>query len=397
MPLTPLGPSTSALSRTFAPRSLAVPRARGRLVFTWDDNFSDWMTEVAAVAARYNQRHTFFIQTNQIGQASRLSAADIAALHAAGHEIGSHGVTHANIPTLAVADRVTEYEQSKATLEAIVGAGQVTSFAWPFGADSSGALSPEIVGRYDRSFRVAGNYAIAGDGPRPWRIGRLNWDNTNTSVIRGMVRFAQQNDVTIVILCHDPGAATYPTVSEVAEVLNLAGQLGVPCVTAAEAFPSWNTVPNISFEEGDLDGWTKTLTGAGTAAAVTDTPATGLPGTKSAKLVTTQLTDKAIISAPVVLHPTFGTWAIQCRARVNIANAGTGGVFAEVLEYHVGTGLLATSSSTAITSTSWTTVTKTFTANARTSFAVVQLRVENCVAEAWFDHVSVGSADHVSG
>lgn len=391
------GPSTAALTASFASRTLAFPRARGRLVFTWDDNFADWMTEVAPIAARYNQRHTFFIQTNQIAQPSGLSAADIAALSAAGHEIGSHGVTHANIPTLAVADRVIEYEQSKAALEAIVGAGKVTSFAWPFGADNSGGLSPEIVGRYDRSFRVAGNYVISGDGPRPWRIGRLNWDNNNTHVLRGMVRFAQQNDVTVVVLCHDPGAPSYPTVSEVTEVLTLAGELGVPCITAAEAFPSWNALPNISFEDGSLDGWTKTLTGAGTATAVTDTPPAGLPGTKSAKLVTTQLTDKAIISAPVVLSPNFGTWAIQLRARVNITNAGTGGVFAEVLEYHVGTGLLATSTSTAITGTSWTTVTKTFTANARTSFAVVQLRVENCIAEAWFDHISVGSADHVSG
>ncbi len=367
---------------------------RGVLCFTWDDNYADWLTEVTPYTA--NQRHTFFIQTNQIDQPGHLTSEQILGLFNDGHEIGSHSVTHQMMASLTPAQRQPEWDDSKATLEAIVGAGNVTSFAYP-SSSYTADINAEGLGRYQRLCRVDGTFMVPASGSvKPRIIGRRNWGATNTAEIKQWVRYAKNNDVIVVILNHDPGATNYPTLAETAEVLTLAHTLGVPCMRLDEVFPSIDTVPNSSFESG-LDGWTVTATGAGAATTVTDTPDAGLHGTKSAKLTTSSNTDTVNIQTTVPVETGKGTWALQIRARVLISDPGTGGVTVEVEERSAVGGILATSVSSNITSTSWTKVSRTFVPNAATAFAHVRLKVSNCTAQAWFDHAAIAPTNDVYG
>ena len=58
----------------------------------------------------------------------------------AGHEIGSHSVTHPNLAQISQEQLDYELTHSKQYLESIVGIGQVNNFATPYGAYSNNVI-----------------------------------------------------------------------------------------------------------------------------------------------------------------------------------------------------------------------------------------------------------------
>lgn len=65
--------------------------------------------------------------------------------------------------------------------------------------------------------------------------------------------------------------------------MQLAHDLGIPCLTSAEAFPSSDLIVNPGFEAG-LAGWVRQVTGNDIVESSTQTADTGLTGTKVARL-----------------------------------------------------------------------------------------------------------------
>ena len=95
--------------------------------------------EGASVLARYSGRATYYAIADRIPTyASKLSshphldATALRNLSQAGHEIGSHSVTHRNLSTLADSDVLNEARLSKSILSDVIGR-DVTSFCYPFG------------------------------------------------------------------------------------------------------------------------------------------------------------------------------------------------------------------------------------------------------------------------
>jgi hypothetical protein len=207
---------------------------------------------------------------------------------------------------------------------------------------------------------------------------------------------AASQPVRIVVMGHEPGGAGQCTLAETLECMQLAYDLGVPCITLEEAFPSWYTIPNPGFEEG-LAGWEPEHSGSGTVAAVTDSPYTGLAGTMSLKLSTADVGSTASATAVGIVQSNSGRWAIQGRARAVIRAAGVGGAFMEVLERDGAGTVIARTSTPAITSSTWSKFSTLFTPDSRTAYVQVRARLENCNADAYFDHVSLGTANDVSG
>lgn len=105
--------------------------------FTFDDgNLSD--LEIAApLMAQYGRTATIFVLSARIGLPGSLSAADIQALHKAGHCIGSHGANHVDWRMLDRDGQVREFDTARAKISRVLGT-EVTQIAIPFG-------------RYDRS------------------------------------------------------------------------------------------------------------------------------------------------------------------------------------------------------------------------------------------------------
>jgi peptidoglycan/xylan/chitin deacetylase (PgdA/CDA1 family) len=111
-----------------------VVNARTVISLTFDDTLADQFQAGDILAAR-GMRGVFYINTPRIGTSGYMTMAQVKALEQAGHEIGGHTLTHANLPTLSDADARTQVCNDRAQLLDM--GFRVTSFAYPFGADNS--------------------------------------------------------------------------------------------------------------------------------------------------------------------------------------------------------------------------------------------------------------------
>jgi peptidoglycan/xylan/chitin deacetylase (PgdA/CDA1 family) len=99
---------------------------------SFDDGHATWRDVVAPILADLGVPATFFVTTGLIGQPGNLTWSDVRDLIAAGHNVGSHTITH---PRLADCDHGTarrEIAESKRELEEELGA-EVRDFAAPYG------------------------------------------------------------------------------------------------------------------------------------------------------------------------------------------------------------------------------------------------------------------------
>lgn len=91
--------------------------------FSVDDGGLSYHSVLAPLLAEYGWRGHCMITTSQLGRAGFLQPHHVRELHAAGHLIGTHSVTHpARFDACDWDQLVTEWAQSKATLEHIIGA-----------------------------------------------------------------------------------------------------------------------------------------------------------------------------------------------------------------------------------------------------------------------------------
>ncbi|MBA2540554.1 MAG: chitobiase/beta-hexosaminidase C-terminal domain-containing protein [Deltaproteobacteria bacterium] len=101
---------------------------------TFDDTLAD-QYQVADIAEARGMRAVFYINSTRIGAPNHMTSAQVLDLQTRGHEIGGHTLTHANLA------QITE-DQARDQIcndrVALLDAGYaVTSFAYPFGSESS--------------------------------------------------------------------------------------------------------------------------------------------------------------------------------------------------------------------------------------------------------------------
>ncbi len=91
--------------------------------FSVDDGGLSYHSVLAPLLAKHGWRGHCLITTSQIGRAGFLHPHHVRELHAAGHLIGTHSVTHpARFDTCDWDQMVAEWAESKAVLEEITGA-----------------------------------------------------------------------------------------------------------------------------------------------------------------------------------------------------------------------------------------------------------------------------------
>jgi peptidoglycan/xylan/chitin deacetylase (PgdA/CDA1 family) len=383
--------SAGKTTKTLLRRSHA-PFANGAVCFTWDDGYDDHFTEVAVRADDLAQRHTFCVTTDLLNGAGRLTSSQVAELYSRGHEIADHSKDHADLTTLSVAQRVSNYSASLAALEAIVGTGNVTTYVYPFGARTS-TTDAELFLRY-RRVRGIGQLASTGSYP-PWLVtaperndflvGALSWGTVGQPNVLGAIRLAAQAPVIVVIYGHEIG--TDPPLADLIEAMNLCSTLNVPCLTLAEAFPGGNLLRDSGFESGDLTQWPATVSSGGAATVVTDTPVTGFAGSKSLRLTGTADTSVAYVSQLVPVEP-GQAYTLSGRYRSAITSGSVGqGVYARIRERTYDGQAVGQSVTGALTASSWTqfSVTRTMAATGR--FALVDFVLDQRTAEVFVDHL----------
>jgi|SRR5690349_10507183 len=116
------------------------------LTITFDDGYKGNATTAAPILERHGLRACFFVATGFIGthripwwdEQSGITTQwmtwdDVRALRAAGHEIGSHTATHANLGVVVGEEARREIRAGQALLEAELGESSGL-FAYPYGA-----------------------------------------------------------------------------------------------------------------------------------------------------------------------------------------------------------------------------------------------------------------------
>lgn len=91
------------------------------VTLTFDDGGASALTGAAPALERRGRRGIFFVTTARLGTPGFLDAEGVRALRAAGHEIGSHGHTHAHLTTIGPDAVDDEWRRSKHLLEEILG------------------------------------------------------------------------------------------------------------------------------------------------------------------------------------------------------------------------------------------------------------------------------------
>jgi peptidoglycan/xylan/chitin deacetylase (PgdA/CDA1 family) len=126
-----LGPMVSwdaALEVLAGERPLTGPM----FCLSFDDAHASWRDVVAPILAELGVPATFFVTTVLIGQPGNLTWDDCRDLSAAGHEFGSHTLTHSRLADCDDDTAQREIAESKAELECELGA-PIRDFAAPYG------------------------------------------------------------------------------------------------------------------------------------------------------------------------------------------------------------------------------------------------------------------------
>jgi peptidoglycan/xylan/chitin deacetylase (PgdA/CDA1 family) len=121
--------------------------ARGALCVTFDDGYADNAEIAAPILAKWRLPAVFYVATDFIGSATQtfwdvkaglksrwMTWEQVRALAAAGHEIGAHTISHADLSRLGPEQIKAELAGSRAAIAAKSGAEPV-HFAVPFGRD----------------------------------------------------------------------------------------------------------------------------------------------------------------------------------------------------------------------------------------------------------------------
>ena len=362
----------------------------GAIVFSWDDGFASQWDLLRPLINERGQKHSFFPHTNSIDGSGRLTAAQIANLHAEGHEIGSHSHHHNStgaIQGLDPEDRAFEYDHPKEVLEGIIGA-PVTSWVYPTGSSSRSDLTDqELYGRYQRIMSSVSGRFQQFPGQTGFYVRRRLWNDSTHAHAMLAVRAAAEQGVVVHLAGHNPGGD--PSLANLIELLDLVRDLGLRTLTPAEAYPAPALVNPIF--DSDLDGWgTWTSDDAVTVEAAERDKDEALPGNNVLRIdAPSGESGYAFQNWPVTPGRKY---VLSCRYRVDKQAGGDPALRVEFREARVGESVVGSETGDALTSSQWDRATLEFTAPEDAAFVRVDLRSAGMEGEVLYDHVHLGEA-----
>jgi peptidoglycan/xylan/chitin deacetylase (PgdA/CDA1 family) len=103
------------------------------IVLTFDDGYADFFTTAIPILQSHGFTATSFVITGRMGLGGFMTPDQVAGADAMGFTIGAHTVDHVMLAAQAPARATWEMNQSKLTLEALLG-HPVLDFAYPYGS-----------------------------------------------------------------------------------------------------------------------------------------------------------------------------------------------------------------------------------------------------------------------
>lgn len=173
---------------------------RPLLSITFDDGYSGVYTYASPLLQQYGFLTTQYIIINGIGKNAYMSLAQIKALQAQGHEIGSHTVSHPRLADISSTQLQTELSQSKTQLETWLGV-PVTNLAYPYGSYNA-AVKTATAKYYSsgRSVEVGYNSKSNFD-PYNIRVQKIA-NTTTTAQIAQWIAQAKATNTWLVLTYH---------------------------------------------------------------------------------------------------------------------------------------------------------------------------------------------------
>jgi peptidoglycan/xylan/chitin deacetylase (PgdA/CDA1 family) len=194
---------------------------QGMVSVTLDDGWANQYTNGHPILSGLGLPATYYIISDEVKDASPVDGSDymtraeVKSLFDAGNEIGSHtkdhcemttGLTEPGGPACPGFDLTSEMRDSKAVLEGIVGAGNVTNLAYPYGSYNTATIAAGQPYYTSQRSVVRGYNSID-----TWDINQLKIqevDSTNTTAeVESWINQAK-NDRTWLILCYHEVADT---------------------------------------------------------------------------------------------------------------------------------------------------------------------------------------------
>lgn len=177
---------------------------RGLVTLTFDDGWENNTTTALPVMKELGFKSNQFYATSFIKNPSVSNPRElIQRFTAAGHEIGSHTVSHPDLTTLSMADSNAELRDSQIYLQNFLGK-PVKYFATPYGAYNS-AVKEQIMSYYSVHRTVDAGY----NSKDNFDISRLKVQNvlstTTTSELAGWVKKAKADKTWLILVYHRVG------------------------------------------------------------------------------------------------------------------------------------------------------------------------------------------------
>jgi peptidoglycan/xylan/chitin deacetylase (PgdA/CDA1 family) len=141
-------------------------RSRGLVGLTFDDGYADFLEHGAPVLARNGMTGTLYVVAGRLGgqntwdpgpRLTLLDADGVRAVAAAGHEVGSHTMTHVRLAGAATQTLVDEVAGSKRALEDVL-QREVPGFCYPWGDFDAAAADAARAAGYEHAC-VTGDYS----------------------------------------------------------------------------------------------------------------------------------------------------------------------------------------------------------------------------------------------
>lgn len=140
-------------------------QARGLVGLTFDDGYTDFLEHAVPVLDRYGMTSTLYVVAGRLGGSNEwddgprlpiMDAAQVRAVAAAGHEVGSHTMTHPRLAGVDAETLAVEVGRSRYVLEDVL-QSEVPGFCYPYGSFDAAAADAVRAAGYDHAC-VTGDY-----------------------------------------------------------------------------------------------------------------------------------------------------------------------------------------------------------------------------------------------
>jgi peptidoglycan/xylan/chitin deacetylase (PgdA/CDA1 family) len=171
------------------------------VTITFDDGYASAYTEALPLLQKYGLNSTQYVVSGLIGQWNYMTEAMVKDMHAAGQEISSHTVTHADLTQLSSSELHEELSQSKAALEQLIGA-PVPNMASPFGSYNANVI--DAVKQYYGSHRSVESGFNDKSSFDPYNIKVQNIGTaTTTAQVQEWLAHAKETSTWLVLVYHN--------------------------------------------------------------------------------------------------------------------------------------------------------------------------------------------------